>query len=323
MPNPSAALTTLRPDIAGMFTEFDLEMNQRGFISNRVFPVLEVAAQAGKYGKIPVEQLLQQRDTARAPGSGYSRGTFKFTSASYATDENGTEEVVDDRESRMYANYFDAEVIAAARAFNMVLQNQEQRVAAAVFNATTFTSNTTAVTNEWDDVANADPAADIEAAVRAIYAASGLWPDSLIINRTVFRNLRNCEAIIDRVKYQGFMDVRAGNISVQQLAAVFDIPNIIVAGSSKNTANEAQAAVFAQNWSNEYAMVAKLCRTNDIREPGLGRTFHWGEDGSTIGGTFESYRDETVRGDVVRVRHDTDEQILFVEAGHLLSNITT
>ena len=323
MPSPSAALTTLRPDIAGMFTEFDLEMNQRGFISQRVFPVLEVAAQAGKYGKIPVEQLLKNRDTARAPGSGYSRGTFKFTSAAYACDENGTEEVVDDREARMYANYFDAEVIAAARAFNIVLQNQEQRVAAAVFNATTFTSNTTAVTNEWDDAANADPAADVEAAVRAIYAACGMWPDSLIINRLVFRNLRNCESIIDRVKYQGFMDVRAGNISVQQLAAVFDIPNIIVAGSSKDTANEGQATTFAQTWSNEYAMVAKLCRSNDIREPGLGRTFHWGEDGSTIGGTFESYRDETVRGDVVRVRHDTDEQVLFVEAGHLLSNITT
>jgi hypothetical protein len=36
----------------------------------------------------------------------------------------------------------------------------------------------------------------------------------------------------------------------------------------------------------------------------------------------ESYRDEKVRGDVIRVRHDVDEIVLYPEAGHLLSNIT-
>src|SRR5690606_17563892 len=121
-------------------------------------------------------------------------------------------EVVDDRESDMYADFFDAEVVSAARAFNAVLRNAEQRVADMVFNATTWTSHTTAVTNEWDDAANATPIADVEAAAQAVYAACGIWPDTLVINRKVFRNLRNCDEIVDRVKYQGFQDARAGNI---------------------------------------------------------------------------------------------------------------
>jgi hypothetical protein len=65
-------------------------------------------------------------------------------------------------------------------------------------------------------------------------------------------------------------------------------------------------------------MVCKVATGQDFREPCIGRTFHWAGDGSGIDGTIESYRDETVRGDVIRVRHDVDEIVLYKQAGHLL-----
>lgn len=321
MPHPQAALATLRPELAGSLELFDLEMDRQGFIGHRVLPVFDVAVAAGVFGKIPLAQLLQTRDTVRAPGSGYARGKFTFTTDSFATQEHGAEEPVDDRESVMYASYLDAEMVATQRARDAVLRNAEIRIAAAVFNATTFTP--TAVVDEWDDAANATPITDVEASVRRVYAASGMWPDSLIINRKVFRNLRLVEQIIDMCKFQGFQDVRPGNVTTAHLSAVFDLPNIIVSGSSKNTANEGQTPVLAQVWSDEYAMVAKLIRTQDIREPGLGRTFHWGADGSQVNGTVESYRSEEIRGEVIRVRHEVQEKILFTAAADLMSNITT
>jgi hypothetical protein len=70
-------------------------------------------------------------------------------------------------------------------------------------------------------------------------------------------------------------------------------------------------------------MVAKVASTSDPREPCVARVFHWGEDGSTIGATIESYRDEPKRSDVVRSRMDTDEVVMYVEAAHLLDNVTT
>jgi hypothetical protein len=60
-----------------------------------------------------------------------------------------------------------------------------------------------------------------------------------------------------------------------------------------------------------------------MAEPCIGRMFHWSEDGSSPGGTVESYRDEIVRGNIIRVRHDVDEVVLYPQAGHLVSNITT
>lgn len=324
MPTPSSALSTLRPDLGGSLEEFNTAMDRLGFIGLRVLPVFETAKQAGVFGKIPIEQLLANRDTERAPGSGYSRGQFKFTSDSYSCEEHGAEEPVDDRESRMYADYFDAELVSTERARDVVLRNHERRVAAAVFNATTFTSQTTSITNEWDDADNATPIDDVETAVRAIWERCGLWPNSLIINRIVFRNLRKCDQIVDRIASSGAgMPTRAADVTAAQLASVFDLENIIVAGSAYNSATEGQDVSISSIWSNEYAMVAKIVTSNDIREPGLGRTFHWGEDGSAIGGMVESYRDERVRSDIIRCRHDVDEKTLVTEAAQLLDNVTT
>lgn len=327
MPSPSSSLATLRPDLA-TFLEFDLASDSAGFIASRVLPVMDVASQAGNFGKIPLEQLLQQRETRRAPGAGYARGNWTFDKATYAAEEHGAEEPVDDREAKMYAEYFDAEQVSTLRAFSSVLRNAEQRVADAVFNATTWNGGalTTVVTNEWDvnHTANAVPITDVEAAVNKVYDASGLWPNALIINRKVFRALRNLDQIVDRIASEGAGDAtKPSDITEAMLAQVFDLDYVIVAGASRNSAKEGQAATPTQIWSSEYAMVCRIATGNDMREPCIGRTFHWSQDGSSIGGTVESYRDEVIRGNVIRVRHDVDEVILYPQAGHLLSNVTT
>jgi hypothetical protein len=317
MASPETSVATLRPDLGAAFEEFDLEAARKGYIGHRVFPVINVGKPSGNFGKIPIEQLLQQRETLRASGSNYNRGNFTFQSASYATQEHGAEEPIDDRERNMYADWLDVELIATNRAFNAVLMNAEARISAAVFNATTWTGAglTTAITNEWDDAANATPISDVEAAVRKVYDASGLMPNALILNWRAYRNLRNVVSIIDRIKYSGFMDTRAGAITIAAMAQVFDLDMIIVAGGTYNAAKEGQAADPTVMWSDEYAMVAKIATTNDFREP-CG-------DGSEIDGRVETYREEQTRSQIIRVRHETDEMVLYPEAGHLLSNVTT
>lgn len=326
MPSPSSSLSTLRPDLASSLEEFDLLMDSSGFISHRVLPVIDVGAQSGNFGKIPLEELLKNRTTKRAPGSAYNRGHWKFETGTFATEEHGFEEPIDDREARAYAAYFDAEVMATTRCQRIIAENQEKRVADLVFNTTTWTgaSLTTSVSNEWDDATNATPIADVEAAVQKVYDGSGLWANALVITRKVFRNLRNCDEVIERIHASGSGDrVRASDITVQQLAQVFDLDYILVGGGSKNSADEGQAASVAPVWSGEYAMVCRVATGSDFREPCIGRIFHWSGDSSEIDGRVEMYRDEVVRSDVVRVRHDVDEQILYPQAGHLLSNITT
>jgi hypothetical protein len=318
MPSPSSSLATLRPDIAESFTEFDLEQNINGFIWDQLMPTFDVGRASGNFGRIPIEQLLQNRDTERAPGSGYARGKWKFEPDSFATREHGAEEPVDDNEAAMYADYFDAEVVSALRARSAVLMNAERRVISKVLSI----SNTDTAAVKWDLPATAKPIDDIEAAVLAIYDASGLWPDTLCMSRKTFRLLRNVEQILDRIASSGAgSPTKATDVTASMLAQVFDIPKIVIAGSTENTANMGQPGVFGQIWDESKVFIGRTASSNDFREPCIGRTFHWNGDGSQIAGTVESYRDETVRADIIRVRHQVDEKLLYEEAGFILEDV--
>lgn len=326
MPYASRSLATLRPDLAGGFLEFDLAMEREGFIGLDVLPVFETPTANGNFGRIKLEQLLQDRDTTRTATGGYNRATWDFDPDSYVTAEHGAEEPVDDKEEKMYANYFDLEMVSAGRAFDAVLRGQERRTAAKIFDPTVWTggSLTAAVAAPWTkaNVDSATPIDDINNGRTNVWQNCGLWPNALILNRFVFNQLRTMTQVKENIMARGAgFPVRARDITREQLAAVFDVDYVLVAGSARNTANEAKARVLTPIWSSSYVGVARLCTSTDIREPGIGRTFHWGEDGSTIGGTFETYRDEVVRGDVVRVRNQTDEHLLYKECQFLLSGV--
>jgi len=325
MPTPSSSTATLRPDLAE-FQEFDLESEKQGYIALKVLPVVEAGLQADNPGKVPLESLLFTGDTSRTSHSNYNRGSYKFERFQYATKENGWEEPIDERDEKRYRYLLQVDRIANARAAGVVARNQEIRVAALVYNTTTWTgaSLTTAITHEWDDAVNCVPITDVEAAVKKVYEGSGLWANALVINRQVFRNLRNSDQIIERINSQGAgSPSKASDVTEQMLAQVFDLDYIIVAGASKNAANEAAAPTPSQIWSGEYAMVCRVSTSADMRDPCVGRTFHWSEDGSSIGGTVEEYYEEQSRSRIIRVRHETDEVIMYPQAGHLISNITT
>ena len=323
MPSPSSNLETLRPELGGSMVEFDTEQDRQGYIAYQALPVFNVMKQSGVLGKVPIEELLKNSETLRGNGGNYSRSTLQFTDDSFATREHGHEVPIDDREAEMYSDYFDVELLSSERARSVVMRAAEKRAAAKVFNATTWGSLTTGVTNEWDDAGNATPIADVEAASQSIYGQCGMWPNAIIMSRTVFRNLRLTDDIKNHVASLGAGSSQLpANINVEHLKAAFDLKHIIIAGGTKNLANEGAAISLSEIWDDEYAMVCRVAETNDIREPCIGRTFHWSADGSLVGGTVETYRDPKSRSDIVRVRHDVDEKILYPECGHLLSNIT-
>lgn len=320
---PSSSTAQLRTDLA-VYTEFDLIADRRGFIGHRVLPVFEVELAGDTFPKVVVESILRNVDTRRAPRAPYPSDNWEWTTDTYATEEHGFEEKIDDRERRKYRHLIEYETICAERAVDAVLRGAERRAAQMIFNPTTFASHTTAVTNEWDDFTSADPISDVETARTAIWEACGLEANCLVISRPVFRNLRRCENIIDKIHSEGAgQSIIQSRINDALLAEIFDLDMVLVAGGTQNLANRAQAASFARIWSDEYAWLGVVATDNDLRKPCIGRTFHWADDGSNILGTFETYRNEEIRSDVVRCRNDTDEKLITIECGHLLANITT
>lgn len=319
---PGQQLTTLRPDLAGGVRAFDMLANEGGFIAHQVFPVTEVAKQSGVFPKLDLEESLQNPETRRGSRAGYSEIGWKFKSDSFATEDHGLETFIDDRDAEIYNEYYDAEIEGAELVQSNLLLAEEKRAAATLFDPTMFSSYTTNITHEWDDPTNAVPIDNVDTAVNAIYARTGLFPNALIINYQVYRNLCKVDQILDRIKY--VEKTLPGDIDVEHLRRAFRLPYIFVAGGTKNTANQNQTAAPGQIWSGEYAMVCRVV-TNPRRfkEPGVGRTLHWSADGSRVGGTMESYTLPGQRGSWVRARHEIDHKLMFAEMAQLFTNITT
>lgn len=325
MSTPSSSLTTLRPELSPSFEEFSNALNAQGFIAPQVLRVKEVPVQSGRFGRVTIESLLADRETARASGGGYNRQSWQFDTDNFATAEQGAEDVIDDRDSNLYREYFDAEQKARDRVISVIARKLERDTAAAVFNTSTWSGAalTTSVGTKWTAAATATPITNVEAAVQKVYDNSGMWPNALIISRKVFRNLRLVKQVQDLIAASGAGDpTKPTDITPAMLAQVFDLPFIIVGGGTQNTANQAKDAVLSPIWSTDFAMVACVATSDDMREPCLGRIMHWGGDGSSPGITVETYRDETVRSDVVRARMEYQVKILYPEMGHLLSNIS-
>ncbi|MFC1884665.1 hypothetical protein ACFL2O_07835 [Thermodesulfobacteriota bacterium] len=79
----------------------------------------------------------------------------------------------------------------------------------------------------------------------------------MIITYLTFVNLKNCAQIVERLKYT-FPGIDINKMTSEQLAAVFDVPRVLVGGAVYNTAGKGLDASMADVWSNEYAALVKI-----------------------------------------------------------------
>jgi hypothetical protein len=325
MPSPSASTAFARPDLAAAFMEFNLEANFRRLAATRIFPVFATVRSSGEFAKIKTEDLLKlASSTTRAPGARYRRSEFQTTPVKYDCVEHGIEEPVDDRQAAIYRTYFDAEQVSTLRAWNQVMMGLESRVRDLVIDTDNYTGSalTTAVSDEWDDHSNATPIADVLAASEKVRAGIGFSANILVVSEKVWKHLKQCDEVKDLLKYAGNAAAAPGNISRQAVAAMMELDEIVVAGTVYDSTNPGQDTTLADLWDDEYAFVARRATSMDLQEPCVGRIFRYTGDGVGDGPVVESYRDESVRSNIIRVRDDTDEKRLYLQAGHLLSNIT-
>lgn len=334
MASPSTAIT--RFDLSLTYSEFSVVANQRKFIGLKVLPAVGVARQSSDFLRVKVESVLGKvGPTLRAPNAPYTMGTFEFDKDSYATEDHGVASPLDDRTVAMYGSEIRLERIRAMRSINLVLQRFEQDVADAVFDTATWTGDlTTAIASgeKWgpDNAANATPKKHIDAAIESVKASSGMEPNALILSDFAFIQLIRAAQIEDLVKYSGLDDPK--RIGANAISALFQLPKVFIGRGFKNTADDGQTHSFSRFWDTTMAMVAHVNDSQDLEDPDptIGRTIMFTEENATIPGSndetinviVEEYRDEPIRGTVLRARNDRQVKILHPEAGHLLTGVT-
>lgn len=324
MSAPSPSTAEPRADIAATLESYDLAASRQGFVAFEIAPVFDAPRVSGDYKVLAADQLLQDHPTERAPDGSYRRADFSVGEKSYSTKERGFEVPVDDNLKQQYRDYFDAEAVAAEIARDVLLRQCEQKIVTPAQDTSNVGGNT-GVDTQWN-AANSTPIDDVLAAMFEVRGKCGLMPNTMVLDILLFKHLLQNDQILDRLSTmgtsEGRRDVKIANKTM--LEQIFDVERIVVADSQKNAVIPHQHASNAKLnlqplWNPAKVLLAHVDRRNRLQMPTFARTFHWADDGSELMGRVESYRDERVRGDVVRVRNQLDLNIVMEECAYLLT----
>lgn len=321
MPRPTSGTTLQRPDLGALAYEYMLDADQRGFIGMDVMPVFDVPEQSADYPIIPIEALLKVPNTKRQKRGAYPRGDWEFETGTYSCEEHGWEEPVDDTEAALYQRYFDAEMVSTEIAVDHILRDHEKRVAA-IAQSTSVAVGSGNVSTEWSTAATATPRDDVKDAKESMRLASGLMPNAGICSLVVFNNLMNTSEIKDAFKYTSPIEIGGMEAQKRLLAQYLGLDRILVGGAMEDAAKKGQSYSLSDIWDDEYFSLARVSVGGQrLREPVLGRTFLWTEDSPQVL-TTETYREDAIRSNIIRVRQNVDEAVIFSGALYVMGNIT-
>ena len=307
---------TPRLDLGAALMEyFD---NAQDFIGLRVYPMFESKEKAAYFPAITRESIARRAEVKRAANGKYNRDGYETRDLQFSCYEYGLEAPVDDAKKSLYKSDFDAELVATQIIGRRLQLEHEIRVKTSVIDTATFTGADLYKDNAaapWT-TAGSDVRSQVNEAKEKIRVNSGLSPNSMIMSQGNLDALKSNTAILDAIKYTARLtDAEI----VNALADYFGIQNILIGKATYNSAKEGKAFAGGYVWPDTYVSLAILSgdTSKSLTDPALGRTVLWTAD-SPEANLVETYRDESVRGDVVRVRQNVDELLIDKYFGFLM-----
>lgn len=248
------------------------------FVNDKVFPTVPVQKQADRYFVYLKEDWFRDDAQERAMGTESAGGDYDIDNTptyfckKYAfhkdvyeedranadspltPDQDATEFVVDkimlNRENNWARTYFKAGVWG---------QDLAGRAYSSGINSRVY----------WDDYDHSDPISDIANQCTAMAEVTGKRPNCLTIGRRVYDALRQHPDILDRIKF-----TQRGVVTVELLAALFDVEKILVANSIQNTAKKGQKADMQFTLGN-HALLTYAPSAPRLKTASAGYCFTW------------------------------------------------
>lgn len=252
------------------------------FVAPRVFPFVDSARQSARYAVYDRGDFLRDEMERRGPasesaGSGYRVSTDPFNCDVWALHKD-----VDNQTRANASDPFKPDKDAARWLAQKALMKMDVEWAANFFTTGVWTGSTTGTDlaagtdfTAWDD-ASSTPIENVEDQAAEVESNTGVLPNVLVVNRRGWKALKNHPDIVDRVKH-----TNPNAITTQQVAALMDLDDVLVAAAVKNSAQEGATANVDYICGNHAALLYRTS-TPALDEPSGGYIFRWtGLEGST------------------------------------------
>lgn len=316
---PASSSVVLRQDLTAVANEYDEKEAAGLFIGLKAAPIFKSDECEASYPVFLRSNFKKKTRTERGKDGSYNRITGEYGSGSFKCEDRGLVYPIDDARRRRYAKFIDAEASAARILRFQMLLARELRVYE-LYSAAGFTNHNVAAA--WSDVTNGKPLTDIRTGIRAVRNKCGMPKSriSLIIPEADFDEMLDCTQVANKSLYT-FPGIQPADLSAAQIATMLGIKEVLVAASCYDTKEEGVAESESAIWAAGVMWIAVLCNENaDLEQMSAARTIIWTEDAPELP-VVESWRDEDVRADMLRMRENTDE-VLTGEKDLLVYQIT-
>ena len=292
--------------------------NPTDFIADMIVPKVSVKKKSGTYYVYSQGEILTIDDYQRRGGTKSARiDPITASSDTYNCKRYSLDALVTDEDMENADLPIKLKEHAAKKCKNKILRKREYDMASYLFNTTTFSGYTAALTgtDRWNDPSSY-PIDKVLATSDTISLNCGYKPNTMIMGQDVYTSLKTHPQFTNYVSSN--MDK---NITTAKMAEAFNIDRVIVGSSIYNSAKEGQTVSNARLWG-KYVLLAYIAPSPQIDEPSLMYSFRWNA-GKIKSEMVKEYRDETLESDVIEYGLNYDDKLVGASLGYLLSTVVS
>lgn len=195
----------------------------------------------------------------------------------------------------------------------LVQLDREIRVANTVFATGSYAAGNQATlsgASQWSDRANSDPLNAITTAMDVPLVR----PNKMIIGQLAWTQMRMHPKIVQAI---GKSAQTAGYASLQQVADLLELQEIMVGRAFYNTAKKGQTPNYARAWGKHCSLLHIDSLAAQMQQPTFGWTAQWG---TCIAGSMDEPKAGLRGGQRVRSGESVKEIIVSTDAGYFFQN---
>lgn len=275
-------------------------------IAMRVFPSVPVIKKSDIY-RIYTRNF-RIPETKRANKAVANEHQFEVSTAGYLLENHALKDYVSDDDQ----DNFDIADLRADTVNELtgVIARRMEKSVADLFTTTNWSLNVSlAAANAWTaQTTISNPIPLVDTAATSIIQNSGFVPNFMIIPRDGFVAAKNHPSVLDRTKYTG------KDMTVEILAGLFDIPELLIGMASVDTSAQGQTDVITQLWGDSAFVGYKPARPSP-KAPSAGYIFTKNTP------AVRRWRDEDRQSEVIEVEKKYIAKIVASLSGYLIKDI--
>ena len=260
--------------ISAALTNLSIKYQNTGYIADIICPRVRVGKQADKYYVYDKAHMRIDNTKLGNDKSSANQASFGLSNVAYYCEGYALKDLVTLKALANADPAIDLRVDTTELLTDKILIDRERRVAALLLSTSNITQYTTlSGTGQWSDYASgvSDPISDIKTGIKTIRDATGLKPNTIVMDSDVALTLAAHPDMIDLVK--GHTNVAEATI-LAVLRDLFGL-NPVIAGSVYNTAAEGQTDSLSPSWGKD-VLIAYVAPTMGLRVATLACSFDWG-----------------------------------------------